>query len=73
MKIAYDYIEKHKLLLIKWIGQWDLEVYKNHVDSFIKNSVAIDVQKVIHDITDLDYDIKFIDISQLVKSQKKNI
>ena len=71
MKIAYNYIEEHKLLLIKWTGQWNLEEYIKYVNSFIKNSGTIDVQKIIHDITDLDFDIKFIEITKLVKIRKE--
>ena len=73
MNIVHDYIEEHKLLLIKWTGQWNLEEYKKAINILIRNIKAIDVQKIIQDITDLDLDISFNDLSQLVKIRKEII
>ena len=72
MKILSEYIEEHKLLLNKWVGQWSKKEYKKAIDSFNKLGKTTDIKNIIQDITDLDFDINSIElIDWLVEIRKK--
>ena len=73
MKIRHKYIEEHKLFIIKWMGKWDVEEYKKSMNNFVEITETVNVEKVIHDITDLDFDIKILDINQLAKMRNEKI
>ena len=72
MKILSEYIEKQKLLLNKWIGQWSLEDYKKAFNTFKIMNKTSKVKNIIHDISKLEFGIDEIEsISELVQIRKK--
>jgi len=72
MKVAHQYIEEHKLLLNKWLGNWNLEEYKTTVQNFNKMNEELDIKYVIQDISDLNFKDNFIDfIGELVNIRKQ--
>jgi len=73
LRIVYGYIENEKLFIIKWTGEWDLVAYKNSMNDFINFIKSSEVEKVIQDISDLNFDIKMLDFEELVKLRKEKI
>ena len=73
MKSVLEYIEEHKLIIVKWMGLWNIEEYKQNVDSFIKRIESLDVQSIIHDITSLDFEMNYNRVTQLVNIRKDKI
>jgi hypothetical protein len=71
--IKYEYIKIHHLFLVKWNGQWDLNIYKKSLPNFIKMLEKEDVKFVIHDICNLDFDVKTLNINELIKIRKEKI
>ena len=73
MKSILEYIEEHKLIIVKWTGLWDIEEYKQNVDSFIKRAEGFDAQNIIHDITGLDFEMNYKHLTQLVNIRNDKI
>ena len=67
MKILYNHIEEHKLFIIKWTGDWNIESYKKSMKNFIDITSKVPVDSVIQDITELNFDINFKEIDELIK------
>lgn len=65
MRSSYEYLEKHKLILVQWAGNLDIEEYKKSLLSFSEAIKNLDVQKVIHDIRNLDINLGYDDILEL--------
>ncbi len=73
MKSKLEYIEEYKLIIVKWNGLWDIKEYRQNVDSFINRIDSLDVQSIIHDITDLDIEMNYDYIAQIVKIREDKI
>ena len=72
MKILSEYIEEHKLLLNKWIGQWSLKEYKEAFTTFKNTNETSKIKNIIHDISNLKFELDEVEvITELVQIRKK--
>lgn len=73
MEVLYNYIEEHNLFLIKWIGKWDIKSYRMSMENFIGISEKVTIEKIIQDISQLDFNISFKEIDILVELRNEKI
>ena len=73
MNIVHDYIEEHKLLLNKWVGQWSMDEYKTAVNHFNKTCKTTDIKNVIQDISDLGFNFTNIELIDWLVEIRKEI
>jgi len=55
MTILFDYIEKHKLLITKWTGDFSLTEYQKSVHLFEPICKKHNIQNIIHCISNIEY------------------
>lgn len=73
METFYEFIEEYNLMVIKWVGPWDMKDYMASIDEFSKKTQNYDIQKVIQDITDIADEVTDEVISELVTIRKEKI
>ncbi|MCF8379935.1 MAG: hypothetical protein K9H49_10185 [Bacteroidales bacterium] len=66
MESLQDYIPDFKLMIVKWVGPWDLNDYITCIEGFSKKILSLDVQNVIQDITDIAHKVSDDDIKALM-------
>ena len=58
MEILIDYIEKHNLLRTKWVGTLNMEDYEASILHFNALTEKYQIKHIIHDISELQYNVK---------------
>jgi len=67
MRSSFEYLAQHNLMLVQWAGNWDIEEYKKSIAIFSEAIKDIKVEKVLHDIRNLDFNLNHDVILQLTK------
>ncbi len=73
MKIYYEFIEEHNLLIQKATGEWCTKYYLNYIKTTLNNEKMIRVKKIFSDLRDVDLAMAFKDIDLLIDLRKTMI
>ncbi len=70
---TFEYIRESKLLIIKWRGVWSKEYYKKSAHVFQEKSNQLDIENIIQDISELEYQLDKTDVDKMVAIRNKII
>ena len=73
MNGVFEFIKESKLLIIKWRGEWSKEHDVKLAIRFKEFSDKYDIENVIQDITDLEFEISKSDVDAMIEVRNKII
>lgn len=63
---TFEYILESKLLIIKWQGVWSMDYYKKSAQVFQAKSNQLNIENIIQDISELEYQLDKSDVDEMV-------
>ena len=73
MKIYYEFIEDHNLLIQKASGEWSTKDYIDYINTTLNNKKMIHVKKIFSDLRDVNLENAYKDIGLLIDLREKMI
>jgi len=67
------YLIDSKLIIVKWTGVWDFEEYIESLRTFEATNYRIEINKVLHDICELEYSFNLKEIKNIIEIKKKYV
>jgi len=73
MNEVFKYCPNSKLMLVKWTGKFSMDEYMIGLDSFIIETKRNEIKNIIHDIRDLDFNLKPSKVAEIANVRIKYI
>jgi len=67
MRIHYEFIEDHNLLIQKAYGEWSTEYYINYIKTTFNNKKMLNVKKIFSDLRDINLELAYNEIDKLIE------